>query len=194
MKQFLFTMLAIVFISCGNNDSSENSANESEKNVESKNPAQFNTDFATLLNNYYHLKDGLVLSNDSTASTVAGFANLLASNADSLIIDNIAVDSLSKITAKTYLQSISADAKSLVLEKDLEEKRKSFSTITESMYELIRIVRYDQQKVYYINCPMAFNDKGANWLNNTDDIKNPYFGKKMLTCGVVNDSLDYRGK
>lgn len=187
-------MLTIVFISCENKKESENSGNEIDKNVESKNPAQFNTDFANMLNNYYHLKDGLVLSNDTTAYTVDGFAKLLVQNADSLKISDIAVDSLSKTTAKTYLQSIAADAKALVEEKLLEEKRKSFSTITESMYELIRIVRYDQQKVYYINCPMAFNDKGANWLNNTDDIKNPYFGRKMLTCGVVNDSLDYKGK
>ncbi len=184
----------VAFISCGSKNDTKKNDSEANQNTESKNPAKFNADFSFMLNNYYHLKDGLVLSNDTTAHTVSGFATLLAKNADSLQLDNIAADSLAKITAKTYLQSIAADAKALVKETNLEEKRKSFSVITESMYELIRIVRYDEAKVYYINCPMAFDDKGANWLNNTEDIKNPYFGRKMLTCGVVQDSLDYKGK
>jgi Cu(I)/Ag(I) efflux system membrane fusion protein len=41
---------------------------------------------------------------------------------------------------------------------------------------------------------MAFNDAGAYWLSKTSDIKNPYFGKKMLICGEVKDSLDFRHK
>ena len=41
---------------------------------------------------------------------------------------------------------------------------------------------------------MAFNDAGAYWLSAASDIKNPYFGKKMLTCGEVKDSIDFRGK
>ena len=53
------------------------------------------------------------------------------------------------------------------------------------MYDLIRTVRYDQEVVYHQFCPMAFNDAGAYWLSGTADIKNPYFGKKMLTCGEV---------
>ncbi len=41
---------------------------------------------------------------------------------------------------------------------------------------------------------MAFNDAGAYWLSKTSDIKNPYYGKKMLTCGEVKDSIDFRGQ
>jgi hypothetical protein len=36
---------------------------------------------------------------------------------------------------------------------------------------------------------MAFDDKGAYWLSAESEIKNPYFGKKMLECGEVTDSL-----
>ncbi|HQE11916.1 MAG TPA: hypothetical protein PLQ78_04150 [Flavipsychrobacter sp.] len=43
--------------------------------------------------------------------------------------------------------------------------------------------------VYRQYCPMAFNDKGAYWLSNEEKIMNPYFGKKMLTCGEVTDTL-----
>ena len=31
---------------------------------------------------------------------------------------------------------------------------------------------------------MAFNNEGAYWLSDAEQIRNPYFGDKMLTCGV----------
>jgi len=32
---------------------------------------------------------------------------------------------------------------------------------------------------------MYNGDKGAMWLSETTEIRNPYFGGKMLECGVV---------
>lgn len=37
--------------------------------------------------------------------------------------------------------------------------------------------------VYQMFCPMAYPDRGANWLQQTPHIKNPYFGSTMLKCG-----------
>jgi hypothetical protein len=35
-----------------------------------------------------------------------------------------------------------------------------------------------------------YNDKkGAIWLSETKEIKNPYYGKKMLTCGNVKEEI-----
>jgi Cu(I)/Ag(I) efflux system membrane fusion protein len=43
---------------------------------------------------------------------------------------------------------------------------------------------------YYIQkCPMANNNKGAVWLSMEEEIRNPYYGDAMLTCGSVIDSL-----
>jgi Cu(I)/Ag(I) efflux system membrane fusion protein len=36
---------------------------------------------------------------------------------------------------------------------------------------------------------MAFNNEGAYWLSDSEQIRNPYFGDKMLTCGVVKEKL-----
>ena len=38
---------------------------------------------------------------------------------------------------------------------------------------------------------MAFDNKGAYWLSEEKEIRNPYFGSKMLTCGETADSVDY---
>jgi Cu(I)/Ag(I) efflux system membrane fusion protein len=106
-------------------------------------------------------------------------------------MSELKADSSIVTMAKGYLENITAEAKGLVGEKDLDGKRKSFQMISDNMYDLVRTVRYDREIVYHQYCPMAFNDAGAYWLSKSSDIKNPYFGKKMLTCGEVKDSLSF---
>ncbi|WP_320171850.1 efflux RND transporter periplasmic adaptor subunit [Maridesulfovibrio sp.] len=43
--------------------------------------------------------------------------------------------------------------------------------------------------VYELFCPMAFDFKGAKWLQSDEDIRNPYFGEAMLKCGEVERQL-----
>jgi Cu(I)/Ag(I) efflux system membrane fusion protein len=57
------------------------------------------------------------------------------------------------------------------------------------MYGLLKNVDLKNAHVYQEYCPMAFNEKGAHWLSDDSDIKNPYFGKKMLECGEVTDVI-----
>ncbi|MEZ6317630.1 MAG: hypothetical protein R3B49_02580 [Phycisphaerales bacterium] len=39
------------------------------------------------------------------------------------------------------------------------------------------------------HCPMAFDFKGADWVQRTDTIANPYFGSQMLRCGDVTGTF-----
>ncbi len=57
------------------------------------------------------------------------------------------------------------------------------------MYGMLKNVDLKNAGIYREYCPMAFNERGAYWLSDDADIKNPYFGKKMLECGEVTDSL-----
>lgn len=191
MKRVLAITAIIALAACGENDKPATAANPDEPLTQSKNSSNFNNAFETLLANYYRLKDAFAASNDTMA---ASSARLLIANADSLKVDELKADSSIVEMANGYLQSVSAEAKALITEPGIEEKRKSFQMISDNMYDLVRSVRYDQKIVYHQFCPMAFNDAGAYWLSNTSDIKNPYFGKKMLTCGEVKDSLDFRGQ
>ena len=36
---------------------------------------------------------------------------------------------------------------------------------------------------------MYNNNKGAIWLSSTKEVKNPYLGKAMSTCGEVQEEL-----
>ena len=193
MKKYPIFMMLLFFVACnGNNDQVvENEIKKDEPLTQSKNSELFNTQFDRFLNSYFHLKDALVLTNDTMA---IASAQLLKTNADSLKLDELKADKSIIEMAKGYQESISAEAAALQGEKDIEGKRKSFQVISDDLYDLVRTVRFDKQKLYHQFCPMAFNDQGAYWLSPNSDIKNPYFGKKMLTCGEVKDSVDFRNK
>jgi len=164
----------------------------------SKNSVAFNTSFEALLNSYFSLKEALAdydtLKANAAAKTMVGFA-------DSLKTSEIRGDSTGDIRkmADNFAGTISGSAKGLIGETDLIKKKREFSMISESLYNLVRTVRYDRQKLYHQHCPMAFNDEEeAWWISNSNKIDNPYLGRKhpkykasMVNCGDVTDSLDY---
>ncbi|MBL1232501.1 MAG: DUF3347 domain-containing protein [Vicingaceae bacterium] len=72
----------------------------------------------------------------------------------------------------------------------LEAKRSYFGHISEVFYCTIKSFDFsNNQELYATFCPMAFDGKGAYWVSETKEIKNPYFGKKMLKCGSVKEEL-----
>jgi hypothetical protein len=54
---------------------------------------------------------------------------------------------------------------------------------------LLKAFGANDRTLYYQHCPMANNDKGGNWISQTSEIKNPYFGDKMLKCGETKETL-----
>ena len=72
--------------------------------------------------------------------------------------------------------------------ESLEEQRKDFEKLTTTLEPILRnsIMSGEIYKQY---CPMAFNDKGAYWISETKEIRNPYFGEKMLKCGSTKDTI-----
>jgi hypothetical protein len=158
-----------------------------------ENTGPFNQSYGQLLTAYYAVKDALVAS-DTAKATAA--ANALIAASEGLKVNEIQGDTsgMIKETAKSFTGNISTTAKVLADSKTLDEKRKQFEMIADAIWSLTRVVKYDGQKVYWQYCPMAFDDKGAYWMSNEPGIRNPYFGDAMLTCGSVEDSLDYSKK
>ena len=162
----------------------------------SNNPDAFNESFQKLLTTYYSLKDAFIEYDTSQANAAA---RNLSIHADSLPIAAIN-DSTGAIkeTAKNLTGTISGSALGLVGETDLEKKKKEFQMISDAMYDLVRTVKYDQQKIYHQHCPMAFGEEAAYWISTSPEIINPYLGKQhpkykagMLHCGDITDSLDF---
>lgn len=158
-----------------------------------ENTNSFNESFNQLLTAYFDVKDALVASDTLKANAAAA---KLVMAADSLKTDEIQGDSTGgiKATAKDLAGTMSGWARGLMGERDIESKRKEFESMSDALWSLMRTVRYSGAKIYYQYCPMAFDNKGAYWVSKDREIRNPYFGDKMLECGSLEDSLDYSKK
>lgn len=71
----------------------------------------------------------------------------------------------------------------------IEEVREKFRQISITMIEMTNTFNPFDKTLYIQYCPMADNDKGADWLSLEKEIKNPYFGKSMLKCGEVKKEI-----
>ena len=67
-------------------------------------------------------------------------------------------------------------------------RRPHFETLSNAM---ITALRGDppafEKPLFLMNCPMVYDDRGADWLQRTDTLANPYFGATMLRCGTVEE-------
>jgi hypothetical protein len=181
--------VAAAFKFCNNKPETPDEKRQSPLSID-ENTGTFNTSFNKLLGSYFALKDAFVAS-DTGRINAASREILMRS--DSLQVNEIRGDSTGAIkeTARSFTTTISSSAVAIAGENNIEGKRRELNMITDALWSLTRTVKFDGQKIYYQFCPMAFNNQGAYWLNNSREIRNPYFGSKMLTCGETADSVDY---
>jgi Cu(I)/Ag(I) efflux system membrane fusion protein len=70
----------------------------------------------------------------------------------------------------------------------IEAVRSAFAQIANPMTELASQFGHSGTlSVYRVFCPMAFNNKGAEWLQTDSTVSNPYFGSAMPRCGEIRD-------
>ena len=136
---------------------------------------------------YYNMKDAFTKSDTSLINKEA---TLFAGKITQVEMDGIEADTSIIQLANQLKQNLSVETNTLLIANDIEAKRKSFQVVSDGLFDLLRTVRYTGSKVYQQYCPMAFDNNGAAWLSNSNEIVNPYFGEKMLHCGDVRDSVN----
>jgi hypothetical protein len=85
--------------------------------------------------------------------------------------------------------SIASSAAKITAQSDIEEQRKIYSDLSNEMIALVKKEGLQSGELYVDFCPMALNDKGANWISNKKEIINPYFGDNMLKCGEIKETI-----
>ena len=204
MKKLFIGVLATISIiaySCGDNASTTTPKEEkapeaahvaTEANAEIKVvKASFTNVDATVANhiksiteNYLQIKNALTNSKPAEAGDAAN--KLLAA------IKGFDKSLLSADQKKAYdQQEESLKTNAALISKNtgnLEQQREQFSTLSESLYTLETSFG-GGQTLYHDHCPMAKDGKGAMWLSETKEIKNPYFGDKMMECGSVEEQI-----
>ncbi|MDE1193224.1 MAG: DUF3347 domain-containing protein [Arachidicoccus sp.] len=200
MKKGIFIIVAVIacfaiyfFVA---NKKGEKGGMEKEKPLNiSKTSEFFNASLQNALSEYYQMHDAFV--HWDSANIIDSLADSLEYYVRAIAFDKLNADSLLVNTAKNYASAIEAECVSVQKETDIKEQRKSFYTISENMFDLLRTVQYDKEKIFHIRCPMAFGkDQEGYWLSNKKEIINPYFGDKdpangdaMLHCGNIEDSI-----
>ena len=163
----------------------------------SKQSPAFNQSLHTLLDAYYSMTDGFV---NWDTTDIGRYGRELKNALDSLKIEELKVDTTGIYeSALDPLANAKNETTTILNEPSIDKKRISFNRLSENLRLLLVVVRYDQGKLYWQECPMAFGEgQTGNWLSNTPAVINPYLGIKhpqfkdgMVNCGGPVDSINF---
>ena len=72
---------------------------------------------------------------------------------------------------------------------DLESTQKEFAPFSTVVADLVRAQHiHHRESLHLFECPMAPRIGKGRWLQRDGDLKNPFFGSGMLTCGEELDA------
>jgi hypothetical protein len=190
---FIFAIAATTLAAC-NNAGNKSAGNQNESNGTQAISQPGNASTTSGVKNtaatkevviqYLHIKDGLANDNGKDAATAAkafvdvtGKVDIASFNADQ----------------KKIWEDISADAKEMAEHiganpDKLEHQREHFAMLSKDIYDLVKAFGTDQI-LYKVFDSMTDNGKGAFWLSETKEIKNPYMGKAMSGSGTIQEEI-----
>jgi hypothetical protein len=197
MKNLIFglTMVAIVMAACKSYKSTEgqNSSNNTEA-ISQTDPVALKTSSVTdaknavpinaIISAYLQMKNALTEDNSTGAATAGKKLEAVFKNFDKSV--------LTAAQKKTY-EDVEADAREHAEHigangGNIAHQREHFELLSKDIYDLIKTFGAGQV-LYKDFDPMAGNGKGAIWISETKEIKNPYMGKAMLTSGSIQEEL-----
>ncbi len=144
----------------------------------------FKEQLSRVFASYIKVKNGFVESDAAKVSAEASTLKKILRAMDAGMLSGAALNDWSN-----YSGNLDTELAEIIGSSDIEAQRTAFSALTDNLYKSIKAYGLEAGTAYYDFCPMAFNNQGAFWLSDTKEIRNPYFGDKMLTCGSVTETL-----
>ena len=90
-----------------------------------------------------------------------------------------------KVLSEGNLDVLRKGASTIADSRSIETQRESFNGLSKNMIALTKNFKLADDTVFVQYCPMA----DASWLSAEKAVKNPYYGKSMLTCGSVKSEI-----
>ncbi len=200
MKQLtgVFSLIFLLLYSCNNGSEVAATTNTSTRITTSQETAVTDPTIAPvggvdanvsaslkgLVDGYLHLKNALSNDNPKDAA-VAGHEIIDA-------MKNVEQSAMSTDQKKVYLNladDIKENAEHISDNANkIAHQREHFEMLSKDIYDLVKTFGAGQT-LFQDFCPMANDGKGATWLSEIKEIKNPYMGKAMSTCGEVKEVL-----
>ncbi|MGV3545789.1 MAG: DUF3347 domain-containing protein [Pedobacter sp.] len=174
MKKNINLLIAIttILVACKQKTEEKKEVAAKEKLVvEVSNEVSLKSDQLNAVYQQYLLLSNALINSDLATAKEASMALELGAKA---LTDGAKLAGLaSKITAAS----------------DIEVQRTLFSSLSNEMISKVKAIGLQSGEVYVEFCPMALNDKGASWLSNKKQIRNPYYGESMMDCGEIKETL-----
>lgn len=140
----------------------------------------FKKQMASVYQQYLKVKDGLVNSKaEDTQKAAQG------------VLDAISKVDASKLSAEQkafydqHMDMVKQHAQAIADAESVEKQREQLDMFSSSMFALLKAFGTNDQTAYYQYCPMV----KASWISQTSQVRNPYMGQKMLTCGQTKETL-----
>ena len=144
-------------------------------------PKEFQTAFQAALKPYLKMIDAFVASD---ARQVSAMAKMTFEK-----MKTIETRGLGKMEKSHLSKSIELFS-AISLNSDLKTQRAQLVVLNENIVALAMNIKSPVETLYLQKCPMAYNGLEAIWLSTQSDIKNPYYGEAMLTCGSVIKTIE----
>ena len=146
-------------------------------------PTVFKNQLNKVVDAYLELKEGLVEGNEEKAAKYS--TTLLAA------LEKLDGNSLSGEAKAFWDEKRKFLFKHARLSKEadtMDEKRENFIYLSQPLIKVVEAFGANQT-LYVDFCPMANNNKGAYWLSEREEIRNPFMPEEMRTCGEVKDVI-----
>lgn len=89
---------------------------------------------------------------------------------------------------ETTLAAVSKSAGEIASATDIDAARKAFEIVSNTLVRAVQAVGLNADTPAHLAfCPMAFEGRRADWLQNDKELLNPYFGAAMLRCGEFEE-------
>lgn len=171
-------------ISTGHNHggmSSNNSASTNHSIVTNK---KITTALQPLFNDYLLLKDALVADDNVKAKKIASGLSANLKKVSMGLFKGPAHEVWMEYSAKSEISLIN-----IKKAESITDIRVSFKELSEQFIFLANTFGPFEKPLFIHYCSMYDNNKGAKWINATKEIKNPYYGASMLTCGELVEEI-----
>jgi hypothetical protein len=138
-----------------------------------------------ILTSYLQLKEELT-ADDAPSAQAQAQSILEAANQ----VKTTALSAEQQKYTAEKLADIKESAGRIAGATDIKAQRANLELLSEATFALTKAFGATSQKLFYQHCPMANDNQGGYWLSATQEIRNPYFGKEMLSCGSNEEVLN----
>ncbi|MFT3909750.1 MAG: DUF3347 domain-containing protein [Ferruginibacter sp.] len=195
--RYIAIILAVIsFTACNSNSNKEGSEHHDTadttahshdagipETAQQKTAPSFKSD--ETIADYLQLKNALAADNSNDAAEAGKKLN-----ANLFAIDNKSLSEEQQKTMNDVLGDAQEHAEHIGANAgNIKHQREHFEMLSKDIADIIKTFGNGGRTLYKDFCPMASEGKGAIWISEVKEIKNPYLGNKMPTCGSVKEEL-----